>query len=137
VHPVKGGVLEKQGKTFRGWSKRFFLLEGPRRARAARAARAARSLARAGKYLYYYASERDTEPRGVISLVECRVQEEHEERRPNCFALFALRGWNVQQKRDSRARKYVFCAEVSERAPRDPSTRGAPSRRDARSRPPT
>ncbi len=58
VQPIKVGVLEKQGKKFKTWNKRYFLLEG--------------------KYLYYYATPKDPQPRGVISLVNCTVAVEAE-----------------------------------------------------------
>jgi len=59
IAPVKGGLLQKQGTGgLRTWKGRIFMLEGP--------------------YLYYYGSERDTQPKGVIYLASCAVQHEVE-----------------------------------------------------------
>jgi len=91
---VKAGILTKQGDTFKSWKTRLFLCEG--------------------HFLYYFVSEQDEAPRGVISLVGCVVKVEPEvgaAKKSNCFSLRAKRSYNAHSKKQFADRLYYFLAD--------------------------
>jgi len=95
VNPMKGGVLIKQGKKYKSWKKRLFLLED--------------------KYLYYFVSADDKTPRGVIDLSNCRVEQETEvekEKGVYCFSIRAEKSWNMNLRKAFLNRKYYFCTSI-------------------------
>lgn len=64
-----------------------------------------------GRYLYYYVSEDDKAPRGVLSLDNCQVEEQPQlgrDRKSFCFSVVSERSWNVQSKRMFTNRRYYF-----------------------------
>lgn len=94
LRPIWGGMLAKQGG-FKSWSNKLFVLEG--------------------KYLYYFNSERDEVPKGVINVQSCQVRIAGNvsvpSKQPFCFSLFSYRGWNIEQNKNFFNRTYYFCTE--------------------------
>lgn len=95
MKPVKGSILIKQGERHkRRWKKHLFLLEG--------------------EYLYYFESESDEQPRGVIFIRGARIREEAavgESRRARCFSVRAAVGWSLVSRDVFTDRTYFFCTD--------------------------
>jgi len=94
VKPVKWGYLTKQGKRFKSWKKRIFLLEG--------------------RYLLYYVSNQDIRPRGCMDIHEALVQEEPtlgQEKRQHCFSIHVKRSWNFNNHKSFNGRSYFLCCD--------------------------
>jgi len=68
THSEKQGYLTKQGAIIKNWQKRWVVLEG--------------------NNLYYFKDHEAQEPRGVIALEDCTIQDAYEQmKRPFCFAI--------------------------------------------------
>lgn len=64
-----------------------------------------------GRYFYYFVEQTDKQPRGVLLLDGCKVQEEPllgKERKTNCFSIYCRRSWNTDQKKEMTDRTYFF-----------------------------
>ena len=95
VKAIKGGILMKEGGGFvRPWQRRLVILDTA--------------------YLYYYHSEQDVAPRGVLSLSDCTVSEEKkisQDRKAYCFYVICKESWKVKQEKEFTNRKYVFLTD--------------------------
>lgn len=94
VKAMKGGVLIKQGEHVKNWKSRLFLLEG--------------------HFLYYFVTELDSIPRGVIDLQQCYVQQEESKKMSHCqycFSILSSQSWNVSQKKKFQQRTYYLCTD--------------------------
>lgn len=83
--------MVKQGNNIKTWKTRLFVCEG--------------------KYLYYYSTEHDKVPKGVISLIGCEVKEEPELsaiKKSSCFSLISRGSYNVAKKKKFQGRVFYF-----------------------------
>jgi hypothetical protein len=97
LNPVKMGYLSKQGHHFKNWKRRLAAVEG--------------------HYLYYYNSENDALPKGVLLLDNCIIEEDPavgRERKGYCFAVTAVKSWNIQSMTDCGSRTYFFCVSTAQ-----------------------
>lgn len=97
LNPIKIGYLQKQGHHFRNWKRRLGAIEG--------------------HYLYYYGSESDTVPKGVLLLDNCVVEEDPavgKDRKTCCFAVTATKSWNIQSAGAYINRTYLFCVNSTQ-----------------------
>ncbi|XP_064595566.1 cytohesin-1-like isoform X2 [Liolophura sinensis] len=68
-NPDKEGWLWKQGGRYKGWKRRWFILND--------------------NCLYYFQYTTDKEPKGIIPLENIMVRETHDRHKPNCFELYS------------------------------------------------
>lgn len=89
-NPDKEGFLIKQGYNWKTWKKRYFLLKN--------------------NYLYYFALQKDSIPKGVILLdgVQCEIAEK-ETKRKYCFLVKSKKSFTARTKWIDRI--YYFQAE--------------------------
>jgi len=92
LRPIKGGVLTKQGRKYKSWKQRLFVLQG--------------------KYMYYFLTTQDQCPRGVIYIENAKVVEEVEmgkDKKMHCFSVRSPRSWNLKNGKTFENRTYFFC----------------------------